>query len=108
MHPLFQDIPEIECFIDDIGVFTPGSFDDHLHILHQVLLRLEESGFTVNPLKCAWAVQETEYLGFLLTTSSIKSIPHKITAISKISRPISTIHIRSFVGLINYYKGMWP
>ena len=22
MHPLFQDMPEVECFIDDIGIFT--------------------------------------------------------------------------------------
>ena len=25
MYPLFQEIPEVEYFIDDIGVFTPGS-----------------------------------------------------------------------------------
>ena len=82
MHPLFQDISAVECFIDDIGVFTNGSLDHHLEILSQVLLRLEESGFTVNPLKCAWAVTQTDYLGFLITTSGIKPLPHKIEAIS--------------------------
>ena len=73
-----------------------------------MLRRLEESDFTVNPLKCAWAVKETEYLEFLLTTSGIKHIPNKITAITRISRPTSTTHVQSFVGLINYYKDMWP
>ena len=56
MHPLFQDMPEVECFIDDIGVFTNHDFEHHLSITQQVLLRLEDSGFTINPLKCAWAV----------------------------------------------------
>ena len=51
MHPLFQDIPEVECFIDDKGVFTNTTFDQHLIVLHQVLLRLEGNGFTVNPTK---------------------------------------------------------
>ena len=78
MHPLFQDIPQVECFIDDIGIFPNHFFDRHLTVLHQVLLRLEQSGFTVNPLKCAWAIQSTDYLGFLLTTDGIKPLPQKL------------------------------
>ncbi len=108
MHPLFQDMPEVECFIDDIGIFTTGSFEHHLNIVSQVLLRLEESGFTVNPIKCAWAVTSTDYLGFLLTPQGLKPMPSKIEAISRVARPTSTKHVRSFVGLINYYKDMWP
>ena len=97
----FQGISEVECFIDDIGLFTGKRFDHHLSLLAQVFLRLEQSGFTVNPLKCAWAVQSTTYLGFLLTTDGIKPLPNKIEAISRISRPSTTTHVRSFVGLIN-------
>ena len=77
MHPLFQDIPQVECFIDDIGIFPNSSFNHHLAILHHVLLRLEESGFTINPLKCAWVVQATNYLVVLLTTEGIKPLDRK-------------------------------
>ena len=77
MHPLFQDIPSVECFIDDIAIFTNSTFDQHLSIVQQVLLRLKESGFTINPLKCAWTVQSTDYLGFPLTTDGIKPPPPK-------------------------------
>ena len=69
----FKDIPEVECFIDDIGIFTNNSLDHYLTIVHQVLLRLEESDFTANPLKCACAVQSTDSLRVLLTTDSIKA-----------------------------------
>jgi len=108
MHPLFQDIPEVDVFIDDIGIFTSSSFHNHLTVVSEVLLRLESSGFTVNPSKCAWAVSSTDYLGFMLTTKGIKPLPKKIEAINRVARPDSTKHVRSFVGLINYYKDMWP
>ena len=77
MHLLFQDMPEVECFIDDIGLFSSETFEHHLSLLSHVLLRLEESGYTVNPLKYAWGVQSTNYLGFLLTTDGIKPLPKK-------------------------------
>ena len=108
MHPLFADLHNVECFIDDIDIFSLGSYSEHLSHIHQILLRLERNGFTVNPFKCDWAVQTTEYLGFLLTPNGIKPLPHKIHAITNIARPTSTKNIRSFVGLVNYYKNMWP
>ena len=107
MHRLFSDLPNVECFIDDIGIFTLGSFDDHLHQLHQVLLRLERDGFTVNPSKYDWATKSTEYFGFLLTPNGIKPLPNKVQAITQIARPTSTKHVCSFVGLVNYCKDMW-
>ena len=97
MHPLFSDLPNIEWFIDDIGIFSLGSFSEHLSHICQVLLRLERNGFIVNPLKCDWAVQTTEYLGFLLTPAGNKPLPQKIHAITNIAWPTSTKHIRSFV-----------
>ena len=75
MHPLFSDLPNVECFIYDIGIFSLGSYPDHLSQIRQVLLRLERNGFTVNPLKCDWAVQTTEYLGFLLTSEGNQTTP---------------------------------
>ena len=103
MYPLFQDMPQVECFIDNIGIFTNDTFAHQLIITHQVLLRMEESGFTINPLKCAWAVKSTDYLGFLFTTDGIKPLPKKIEAICRIARPTAHTHVRSFVGLINYF-----
>ena len=47
-------------------------------------------------------------MGFLLTPEGIKPIPYKITATTNISCPTSTKHVRLFVGLVNYYKDVWP
>ena len=77
IHPLFSDLSNAECFIDDIGIFLLASFEAHLQTTHQVLLRLERYGLTVNPLKCEWAAQTTEYFGFLLTLHDIKPLPKR-------------------------------
>ena len=66
MYPLFADLQHVEYFTDEIGIYLNGSFFDHLFDLHQVLLRLERYAFTVNPLKCEWAMNPTKYLGFHL------------------------------------------
>ena len=108
IHSLFADINDVENFINGIGLCSFGSFDEDPIQFHQVLLWLERSGFIVNPLKWEWAVTSTEYLGFLLTPEGIKSFPHKVTAISKLTFLSSTKYICSFKGLANYNKDMWP
>ena len=46
---------DLEIDIADIGIFSK-SWDDHLIILEKVCKRLEDKGFSVNPLKCKFGV----------------------------------------------------
>ena len=55
MHLVLDGIEDIEFYMDDIGVFS-SSWDNHLSLLSLVLTRLQDVGFTINPLKCEWAV----------------------------------------------------
>eukprot|EP00957_Ditylum_brightwellii_P171561 13060985-Ditylum_brightwellii.AAC.1 len=63
---------DVEAYMDDVGVFTNGDFEDHMRVVQIILKRLEENGMKVNLLKCKWAVQETDFLGHWLTPEGVK------------------------------------
>ena len=71
MKNIFRDVSEAEVSIDDIGIFS-DSWEQHMTVLRIVLKKLQENGFTVNPLKCEWAVKETDWLGYQLTLAGLK------------------------------------
>ena len=52
--------------------------------------------------------QEVEYLGYLLTSDGIKLQQKKIEAIKRIKPPKNPKQLRSFLGLVNFYRDLWP
>ena len=61
-----------------------------------------------NPLKCNWAVQETDFLGHWMTPDCIKPMKKKVDAILKIDCPRSPTQAQSFIGAVNFYRSLWP
>ena len=104
MQGIFRGNEHVECFIDDIAVFSKGSFLKHLDILQTVMRVLNRSSFSIKPKKCFWAVKQVEYLGHIITTDGIKTQPSKIDAILRIKAPTTPKQLRSFIGMVNYYR----
>ena len=72
-----------------------------------VLTRLQEVGLKVNTPKSKFCAEETEYLGYILTRTGIKPQPNKVQAILAISTPKSVRDLRSFLGMVQYYRDLW-
>jgi transposase InsO family protein len=107
MSKLFADLPYMKVFLDDLLIFSNGTFEDHLEKVKEALRRLHEKNLAVNASKSFWAVQEVDYLGFHLTPHGVEPQPKKIDAMMRIEPPKTKKQLRRFIGLVNYYRFMF-
>ena len=108
MSELMSDLEFARAYIDDLLTISRGSFDEHLGHLEQVLSRLAEAGLKVNASKSKIARTELDYLGYWITRAGIKPLNKKVEAINNLATPQTRKQLRSFIGLVNYYRDLWP
>ncbi|XP_027865809.1 uncharacterized protein LOC114140258 [Xiphophorus couchianus] len=73
-----------------------------------VMARIQNAGLTLNVNKCAWAQEEVTYLGYLVGHGQIKPQLEKVRAIQTIPRPQTKKQVRSFLGLVGWYRRFIP
>ena len=94
-------------YIDDIGIFS-NTWEDHLRHLEVVLQRLSAVGLTVKASKCQLGSPEIKYLGHVVGGGIIKPLEAKVEAVRDWPRPNTKKRVRSFLGLIGYYRKFIP
>lgn len=94
-------------YLDDIVVFS-NSWEEHLRHLGDVLRRVQEAGLTIHPLKCALAREEVQYLGHVIGRGVIRPQVDKVQAVLDCPRPRTKKDIRSFLGLVGWYRRFVP
>lgn len=94
-------------YLDDIVIYS-RSWKEHLLHLKDVLERIKSAGLTLCPDKCFLAKRETQNQGFVLGHGVIWPQVSKNEAIKYAGRPQTKKQVRSFLGLIGWYRRFIP
>lgn len=97
------------CFIylNDVLVLS-RDFPYHLHRLDLVLGAIQSVGLVLNLEKHQFCVKEIPFLGHILAYKGIKPSDEKVKTILEYRRPTEQGPLRSFLGLIGYYRRFLP
>lgn len=107
MSSLMAGLEFVRTYLDDILLITKNNFIDHLNQLDLVLQRIQSVGLKINAPKSFFGRQELEYLGFWITREGIRPVTKKVEAFKLIQPPKTRKQLRSFIGIVNYYRDMW-
>ena len=107
MDTILQGVPRALCYIDDILV-TGASDEEHLTNLEAVFSRLQSHGIRMKKSKCFFMQDSMEYLGHRVDAEGLQASPKKVEAIDKAPQPRSVQQLRSYLGLLNYYRKFLP
>ena len=94
-------------YLDDIVVFST-TWNDHINHLTEIFNRLRTAGLTAKPSKCNFGMATCSYLGHVIGLGNIKPDEAKIHAIKNFIRPLTKKDVRSYLGLVGYYRKFIP
>lgn len=94
-------------YLDDIIIYS-RTWQGHLEHLKEVLTRIKNAGLTIRSDKCTIAKTETCYLGHVLGHGIIRPQVGKVEAIKQAERPVTKKQVRSFLGLVGWYRRFIP
>ena len=94
-------------YMDDIIIFSTN-WSDHCRHLDSVLKRIQSAGLTVKKRKCQFAMAECLYLGHRVGGGRVAPEDLKVEAIKQFVTPCTKKQVRSFLGLVGYYRKFIP
>ncbi|XP_019058307.1 PREDICTED: uncharacterized protein LOC104816062 [Tarenaya hassleriana] len=105
MNQLFHEYLDkfVVVYLDDIVVYS-RNLSEHVGHLRTVLSVLRDNELYVKLEKCSFAQQEVEFLGHYVKEGRLLMDPKKIKSIREWVVPRTLPQLRSFLGLVNYYR----
>ena len=95
-------------YLDDILHAKGSTFQEHLTLMDEILIRLDKAGMQVNAEKCSFYALEIEFVGYLLTQMGYKPLTKCIEAILKMTPLKNLKEVCAFNGTINFIKNHIP
>ena len=109
MSELMAGLEFARAYLDDLLIISnEQGFEKHLQKLEIVLTRLQAAGLKINASKSFFGRTNLEYLGYNISREGIRPSQKKVEAILQIKPPTTRKQLRRFIGMVNYYRDMWP
>jgi hypothetical protein len=105
MNTVLSGLQGLHCYIylDDCIIYS-NSILSHIEKLQLVFDRFREFNLKLQPEKCEFLRREVTYLGHIITDKGVSPNPDKVKAVSQFPVPKNPKDVKSFLGLIGYYR----
>ena len=107
LRMLISELENVDSYIDDLIVYTED-WDTHIRVLDELMNRLQQANLTARPTKCVFGAKSVEFLGHQVGFEWITVNDDNLEKIRMAQRPTTKKEVRSFLGLVNYYRAHIP
>lgn len=90
-------------YLDDILIFSENLVDHEVHV-RKVLEVLRYHKLCAKLEKCEFSSSQTEFLGYIVSSSGISMDPSKVKAVIDWPAPTNVKAVQSFLGFANFYR----
>ncbi|GAB9475531.1 hypothetical protein Gpo141_00012622 [Globisporangium polare] len=96
----------LSVYLDDVNVFTRGTFARHLVHLAEVFGLLESAGLSLKREKCHFGQAQVGYLGHVLSKAGVQPVGRLVKAVKEFPPPrgADVQWVRRFVHLVGFYR----
>lgn len=105
MNVVLSGLQGIHCYtyLDDIVIFG-HDLASHISKLKLVFEKLRNHNLKLQPDKSEFLCREVQYLGHIITEHGVKPDPRKVECVQNFPVPKNPRDIKSFLGLVGYYR----
>jgi RNase H-like domain found in reverse transcriptase/Reverse transcriptase (RNA-dependent DNA polymerase)/Integrase zinc binding domain/Integrase core domain len=107
MRQVLHAAENLDNYLDDVLAHT-GEWNEQLRALRDLFTRLRAANLAIRPTKCSIGYTSVEFLGFEVGNDLLQPIARKVEKVTMAPKPTTKAQLRSFLGLIGYYRRFIP